>query len=111
MAPAPQSVKHHERKRCAQHYPIDGSHDDSLVERSCLTGPMTKIPLLYAKQRPYIPSVDLLLSQHIRARRRTHPFCNPGCLASNECVRNVAEPLSADHHATPPKPTVEFAKH
>jgi hypothetical protein len=35
MAPTPQSVKHHERKRCAQHYPIDGSHDASLF--GCLS--------------------------------------------------------------------------
>ncbi len=53
---------------------------------------MTKISLLCAKQRPYIPSVDLLLSQHIRGRRRTHRFCNEGCSSCNERVPNEAEP-------------------
>jgi hypothetical protein len=65
----------------------------SLVDcLSCWIRPVTKISLLCAKQRPHIPSVDLLLSQHIRGRRRTHRFCNEGCSSCNERVPNEAEP-------------------
>ncbi len=89
-----------------QHQPIDDSHDDSLVDLSCWIRPVTKISLLCAKQRPYIPSVDLLLSQHIRGRRIRHRFCNQGWSSCNEHVRNVAEPRGPAHQATPPKPLV-----